>query len=93
MNEQNEDYLDFIKNEEESIIEKKINKQMEKYFVTLFEDVTHERSLTLLLSLTDPDIFKETGFTDHEINIIKNPASKNYRQETSRGHVALHLLD
>ena len=29
---------------------------MEAYFATMFEDVRHERSLILLLSLTDPDI-------------------------------------
>ena len=29
---------------------------MEEYFTTIFEDVRHERSLILLLSLTDPDI-------------------------------------
>ena len=29
---------------------------MEHYFATMFEDVRHERSFLLLLSLTDPDI-------------------------------------
>ena len=29
---------------------------MEQYFATMLEDVRHERSLILLLSLTDPDI-------------------------------------
>ena len=29
---------------------------MEFYFSSLFEDVRHERSLILLLSLTDPDM-------------------------------------
>ena len=29
---------------------------MESYFATMFVDVRHERSLILLLSLTDPDI-------------------------------------
>ena len=29
---------------------------MEQYFAVLFEDVRHERSLLLLLSLTDPDL-------------------------------------
>ena len=29
---------------------------MEQYFAVMFEDVRHERSLILLLSLTNPDI-------------------------------------
>ena len=32
---------------------------MEGYFTTIFEDVRHERTLILLLSLTDPDILKQ----------------------------------
>ena len=47
---------------------------MESYFATMFEDVRHERSLILLLSLTDPDILRQTKFTDDEIEIIKNLA-------------------
>ena len=47
---------------------------MENYFINLFEDVRHERSLILLLSLTDSNILKQSGFTDNEINIIKNIA-------------------
>ena len=35
---------------------------METYFATMFEDVRHERSLILLLSLTDPDILKQSNF-------------------------------
>ena len=31
---------------------------MEQYFATMFEAVSHERSLILLLSLTDPDILR-----------------------------------
>ena len=34
---------------------------MEKYFSSLFEDVRHERSLILLLSLTDEGILKQSG--------------------------------
>ena len=30
---------------------------MEQYVFVMFEDIRHERSLILLLSLTDPDIF------------------------------------
>ena len=74
MIEQNEEYLDYIKNEEESINEKILNKEMEAYFSNLFEDVRHERSLILLVSLTDQDILRPSKFTDDEINIIKNLA-------------------
>ena len=34
----------------------------------MFKDVRHERSLNLLLSLLDPDILKQSKFTDDEIN-------------------------
>ena len=44
---------------------------MEAYFNTIFEDVRHERSPILLLSLAEPDILKQSKFTDHEIDIIK----------------------
>ena len=47
---------------------------MEQYFITIFEDVRQERSLILLLSLTDPNILKQSKFTDDEINIIKSLA-------------------
>ena len=33
---------------------------MEAYFAVKFEDVRHERSLILLLSLTDPDILRHS---------------------------------
>ena len=47
---------------------------MEQYFDTLFDDIRHERSLILLLSLTDPDILRQSKFTDDEIEIMKNLA-------------------
>ena len=40
---------------------------MEQYFSTMFEDVRHERSLILLLSIADSDILKQSEFTDDEI--------------------------
>ena len=51
---------------------------MEAYFATIFEDVRHERSLILLLSLVEPSIIKQSKFTDHEIEIIKNLGLENY---------------
>ena len=40
---------------------------MEAYFNTTFEDVRHDRSLILLLSLVEPDILRQSKFLDHEI--------------------------
>ena len=67
---------------------------MESYFSTMFEDVRHERSLTLILPLTDPDILRQSKFTDDEIEIIKNPVlEKLQRQKISKEHVAMDLLE
>ena len=67
---------------------------MEAYFATMFEDVRHERSLILLLSLTDPDILKQSKFTDDEINTIKNLAlEKLHRQRILKEHIAMDLLE
>ena len=67
---------------------------MEEYFTTIFEDVRHERSLILLLSLTDPDILKQSKFTNDEINIIKNLAlEKLHRQRILKEHIAMDLLE
>ena len=66
---------------------------MEAYFATMFQDVRHERSLNLLLSITDPDIFKQRKFADHEIGIIKNLAlEKLNRQESLDEYFALKFL-
>ena len=67
---------------------------MEQYFNTIFEDVRHERSLILLLSLVEPDILKQSKFNDHEIDIIRNIAlEKLYRQRNLKDIVALDLLE
>ena len=67
---------------------------MEAFFATVFEDVRHERSLILLLSLTDPDILKQSKFTDDEIEIIKNLAlEKLHRQRILKEHIAMNLLE
>ena len=66
---------------------------MEQYFSNLFEDVRHERSLILLLSLTDPDILKLNKFTDDEIVIIKNLAlEKINRERLLKEYFAVSLL-
>ena len=65
---------------------------MEAYFSNLFEDIRHERSLILLLSLRD--IFKQSKFTDHEIEIIKNIAlEKLHRQRILKEVFAMDLLE
>ena len=67
---------------------------MESYFSNLFEDVRHERSLILLLSLVEPDILKQSKFTDHEINIIKDIAlDKIHRQRILKEIKAMDLLE
>ena len=67
---------------------------MEAYFATMFEDVRHERSLILLLSIVEPDILKQSKFLDHEIEIIKNIAlEKIHRQRNLKEIVSLELLE
>ena len=67
---------------------------MEAYFSSLFEDIRHERSLILLLSLTDPEILKQTKFTDNEIEIIRNIAlEKLHRQRILKEVAAMDLLE
>ena len=67
---------------------------MDAYFNTIFEDIRHERSLILFLSLTDPDILKQSKFTDHEIDIIKNIAlEKLHRQRILKEYHAMSLLE
>ena len=67
---------------------------MEAYFSKLFEDIRYERSLILLLSLTDPDILKQSKITDDEINIIKDLAFEIlYRQRILKDYHAVSLLE
>ena len=67
---------------------------MEQNFNTIFEDIRHERSLILLLSLIEPDILKQSKFNDHEIEIIKKiDLEKNFRQKKLKELVALDLLE
>ena len=67
---------------------------MEAYFATIFVDVRHERSLIILVSLTDPDILKQSKFTDDELNIIKTFfLEKNHRQRISKEYHAVSLLE
>ena len=66
---------------------------MESYFNTIFEDVRHERSLILLLSLVEPDILKQSKFLDHEIEIVKNIAlEKLHRQRNLKRNYCLRII-
>ena len=88
-----EEYLSYIKNKEESLLEKFSNKQMEAYFNTIFEDVRHERSIILILSVIEPSILSQSKFPDHEIEITKVIAlEKLHRQRNLKEIVALDLL-
>ena len=67
---------------------------MEQYFATIFEDIRHERSLILLLSVVEPDILKQSKFFDHEMEIIKNIALKKiHTQRNLKEIIALELLE
>ena len=67
---------------------------MESYFSTILENVRHEQSLIFLLSLVEPSILKQSKFTDHEIENIKNLAlEKLHRQRILKELIAMDLLD
>ena len=67
---------------------------MEQYFNTIFEDIRYKRGLILLLSLVEPDILKQSKFTDHEVSIIKDIAlEKIFRQKNLKEIFALELLE
>ena len=67
---------------------------MEAYFATIFEDVRHELSLILFLSLVEPDTLKRSKFTDDEKEINKNIAlEKMPRPKILKEHVAMDLLE
>ena len=67
---------------------------MEQNFDSIFEDVRHERSLKLLLSIVEPDILKQSKFTDGELNILKNISLEELpRQRNLKGIIALEILE
>ena len=67
---------------------------MEAYFNTIFDDIRHERSLVLILSLIEPSILKQSKFLDHEIEIIKNIVlEKLHRQRILKQYHAMSLLE
>ena len=67
---------------------------MEQYFNTSFEDIRREISLILFLDIVQPDILKQSKFTEDEIEIIKNIAlEKLHRQRNLKEIIALDLLE
>ena len=67
---------------------------MEQYFAVMFEDVRHERSLKLLLSLTDPDKLRQSKIIDFEFDIIENLVlEKLHRQRILKEHIAMSILE
>ena len=67
---------------------------MEQYFAVMFEDVRHERSLILLLSITDLEILRQSKFTDYEIDNIKILALEELqRKRILKEHIVTSLLE
>ena len=67
---------------------------MERYFNTFFENIRHERSLILMLSLVEPSILKQAKITDQEIDNIKDLAlQKLHRQRNLKEIVASDLFE
>ena len=67
---------------------------MEQYFSNFFEDIRYEKSTIILLSLIEPDILKQSRFTNDEIIIIKDLAlDKIHRQRILKEIVAMDLLE
>ena len=92
--EQNEDCLDYITDQEESLWEKILNRKMERNFSNLFEVVGHERSLILLLSLTDPGLLKQSKFTDDEMDVTESFAiEKLHHHQKLKEYVAMDFLE
>ena len=65
---------------------------MEADFSTIFEDERHDRSLLLLLSITDSDKLKQRKITFYEKNKMKNLAlEKLHRQSVLKAYVAVSI--
>ena len=56
----------------------------------MFENVTHERSLILIISKLDPNISKQSKFTNHKIIIIKDLALEKYTPEGYKKSMLLY---
>ena len=94
MVEENQDYLDYIKKVVEYMIENILDKHMEQFFGTMFEDVRHKWSMIRLRSFAEPEILKQSNFMDDEVNKVTNLAlEKMYSQRISRKNVAVSFME
>ena len=67
---------------------------MGTYFATLFENDRYAQSLVFLLSITDPDISKQSKLFEFESNMLKNLAlRKKCIQRALEECVFLFILD
>ena len=67
---------------------------MEQNFNTNFEDIRYERALILSLSIVEPDILRQSKFTDSEVSKIKDIAlEKMCRQRNLKEFFAMDLLE
>ena len=67
---------------------------MDQKFPTILEDVRNERSLILLLSLTDPDKLRHSKIAEVEESNIKDIVlEKLTRQRILKETVAMDLLE
>ena len=67
---------------------------MEAYFDSIFEDVRHERSLILVISIVEPDMLRQSKLLDHEKEITKNIALEELqRQRNLKEIIAMDLLE
>ena len=67
-------------------------KHISLQFLKMLEDVRQKQSL-IFLSLTYPDILKQSKFTEDEIKIENLALEKLHRQKRLRKHVAIDLLE
>ena len=60
----------------------------------MFEDVRDEQSLMSSRPLTDPDIYKQSNFTDDELIMLENLALGTlYRQQILKEYTTMFLLE
>ena len=59
---------------------------------SVFEDFSHEQSMVILLSLTDPGVLKQSKLTNVEINTIREPSSRK-TTATNKKKFAVSLIE
>ena len=67
---------------------------MEAYFSNLFKDIRFERTPILILSIVEPEILKQSKFTDNEVSTIKDIAlGKIFHQRIFKEYFAMDLFE